>query len=775
MGPLGHTPKGVAFRSGLIERALNRLFFRRLVSHSSAFGAVLTAFIPFAAWSCGDPEEVPRTIVALYDGDRMRSPRDTPIHRFAELPLNYLGYRLEYRDVSGGRPELPEVPVAATISWFDVALADPEQYAQWRATLTDTCGKAPATLVLGHTGLNLASEPTESVRTYLATFGVTSEPGDIVFGIRSEAVGELSQSHGFDTNFDIVRETNPKIVAMDKADSLLAVRTGDQEVDLVVLAPNALYAHDSALIRYDPRGGPLWVTDPFTLFEHALAGERWPKPDTTTTSGRRIFFMSIGPSGWLRPLPARQFGDRPLLASEVLEDAVVAEYTDLPITLGVLAGDLEPDIAGTAATRGRAAAEQLLAQPHVSPASSGLTMILDWDFFATYDETAEAATLSSVTNRGAGGLIPQAVETLGEAFADFESSALDIAPNAPRKYVGVPYDLAVEMQGAHDRIADLTSNADAPGLFMWSGNAQPFPTAVAASSEAGLANLGGGGGVATVTGSRLARLWPLGYQTAGGLQVYNALGADDQYGDLSVRNEPDFSGLMQTLQLTEEPRRLKPFHLNFSASSMLTFSSRQGVINNLEFAREAEIAPISAERYSAIVTGFNSIRVMRAGSGRWRIYDRGSLQTLRFENAARLSVDLSASEGVLGARRRGDDLFVALNPSFAVPLVAVSETESLYGVIEDNETPALLQARADVLSADRENCGYKLVLSGLGPTMTEWQGGPGLTYTVQVFTGGSTVPTFWQDVQAGEDGLFRAEVPLTAGEATSVLVAASCP
>ena len=651
----------------MIERIFFELSFDRFVWGFRVFGAALLMIMPLAAWSCDDPGEVPRTIIALYDGDRMPSPRVTPIHRFVELPLNHMGYRLEYRDISGGPPDLPEVPIAATISWFDATLAEHEQYAKWRSALTDTCGRTPATLVLGHTGLDQSAEPTGASAEYLSSFGVTLEAGDVVFGTSSEAVGALSESSGFDTKFNVIRGVYPRIAAVDKSNSRLTVQTGDQEVDLVVLAPSAVYADDSALIRDDPRGGPLWVTDPFMLFEHALAGERWPKPDTTTTSGRRIFFSSIGPVGWLRPLPARQFGDRPLLASEVLEEAVVAEYPDFPITLGLLAGDLDPDIAGAGATRGIAAAERIMAQPQVSPASAGLSMILDWGFFAEYDEGAEAATLSSGANRSGGGLIPQAMETLGDAFAGAESSARDIAPNAPRKYTGVPYELSSEMQGARDRIAELTPAEDAPSVFMWSGNAQPFPAAVAAASEAGLANLGGGGGVATVTGSRLARLWPLGYETSGGLQVYDALGADDQYRDLSIGNESGYGGLTQTLRLTEQPRRLKPFHINFSAGSMLTFAGRRGVINNFELARQVEVAPLSAGRYSQIVTGFNTARVLNAGPSSWRILDRGALQTLRIEDAAAISVDLSASEGVLGARRHGDDLYVALNPSVDVP------------------------------------------------------------------------------------------------------------
>ena len=66
----------------------------------------------------------PGGIVAVFDGNADREPRFTRIHRYAELPLNYLGYQVDYLDLS--RAPLPaelDADVAAVLVWFDEAAA----------------------------------------------------------------------------------------------------------------------------------------------------------------------------------------------------------------------------------------------------------------------------------------------------------------------------------------------------------------------------------------------------------------------------------------------------------------------------------------------------------------------------------------------------------------------------------------------------------------------------------------------------------------------------
>jgi polysaccharide biosynthesis protein PelA len=736
--------------------------------------AILLA--PAAAAACRDAAEVPRTILALYDGKRVPAPRFTRIHRYAELPLNHLGYRLIYRDISAEAPAMPESPLAATISWFHAPVEDSSGFAAWRAGLRDGCGGMPATILLGHTGLGEAAASSEAGRAYLGAIGVAQAEGEAAVGAFSKVASADTGLVGYESAFEVRPGPYARITAAGGAESRLALQSGDAAIDLVVLGPRAVYAHDSALVRDDPRGGPLWIIDPFALFGHALGGPTWPVPDTTTLSGRRMFFATVASEGWLMRLPALRFGDRPPLVSEVLESELVSPYPDLPLSIALLAGDLDPGIAGQAADRGREVGEHLLQLPHVQAATSGLSMIRNWGFFENYDPAAEEETLTSgASGRAGGGIVASAVQNLGEAFSGRTASALDITPFAPRKYAGLPFDLAAETGGALGRIAELAPDGRAPQLFLWSGNAMPFSGAIAATREAGVWNMGGGGGVAPDTMPSLANLWPLGLETTGGLQVYGALSGDDLYTEFWTGNLAGFQALAQSLERTETPRRLKPFHLSFAARSAFAFASRQSVRLHLERARAAEVAPVQAVRFAEAVAGFQQFRAIGDGDLAWRIEDRGGLQTVRFDEATGLALDLAASEGVIGARRHHASLYVALDPGSEAPRIALAESNGPAGVVAADPAPALVQARAEVLAFHREACASRVTLLGFGLADTEWLGAPGLPYEVTLYDADGVTRRHWEQLDAGPDGRIAVKLPLPPGIAADVAIATPCP
>ena len=56
-----------------------------------------------AAWAWACKEWVPRRILALYDGEEEPDLPYTMVHRLAAVPLEYLGYVVDYHDVNSGR------------------------------------------------------------------------------------------------------------------------------------------------------------------------------------------------------------------------------------------------------------------------------------------------------------------------------------------------------------------------------------------------------------------------------------------------------------------------------------------------------------------------------------------------------------------------------------------------------------------------------------------------------------------------------------------------
>jgi polysaccharide biosynthesis protein PelA len=80
------------------------------------------------------PEAMPRTLLAIYDGNRADQPDGTLLHKLAEMPLNHLGFMLEYHDV---RATLPSPSALrrynAVITWFEAPVANAPAYLAWAA------------------------------------------------------------------------------------------------------------------------------------------------------------------------------------------------------------------------------------------------------------------------------------------------------------------------------------------------------------------------------------------------------------------------------------------------------------------------------------------------------------------------------------------------------------------------------------------------------------------------------------------------------------------
>ena len=73
-----------------------------------------------------------REILALYDSRHEKRPDRSRLHRIAEMPLNWLGYKLTFTDVNGALPAGEELQrYRGIVTWFSEPLADPKGYLAW--------------------------------------------------------------------------------------------------------------------------------------------------------------------------------------------------------------------------------------------------------------------------------------------------------------------------------------------------------------------------------------------------------------------------------------------------------------------------------------------------------------------------------------------------------------------------------------------------------------------------------------------------------------------
>ena len=90
--------------------------------------------------------------------------------------------------------------------------------------------------------------------------------------------------------------------------------------------------------------------------------------------------------------------------------------------------------------------------------------------------------------------------------------------------------------------------------------------------------------------------------------------------------------------------------------------------------------------------GFYSTEIIPLGENSWRFNHRGKLQTIRFDQATFLSVDLTRSAGVIGQQHFQGSLYVALDAAHASPVITLQE-QSRADLSPKSQTPYLIESR----------------------------------------------------------------------------------
>ncbi|MDX5349324.1 MAG: hypothetical protein LPJ95_01275, partial [Paracoccaceae bacterium] len=288
-----------------------------------------------AAAAC---EAVPRTTLALYDSTREPAPRDTRIHRYAEIVLNHLGQVVVYHDIArNAAPAVDPASVALVMSWLDAPVQDVSALGAWLTQEGAFCDEGPAVVAFDDLATWAAIDPSGRA---MAAMGVTWDAGVRAIGVDAAVSTRDRALTGFETDFLLVPGEYHAVGATPAARVLLQIAPPGDPVTLATLGPRGGYAHASAAVQAFPGGGTAWVTDPFGFFETVLAQDAVPKPDPTTFQGLRSFFATVLPTGWLDILPAPVFGEPDRLASEVLVEDIIEAFGDLPMSVAHLAGDM---------------------------------------------------------------------------------------------------------------------------------------------------------------------------------------------------------------------------------------------------------------------------------------------------------------------------------------------------------------------------------------------------------------------------------------------------
>jgi polysaccharide biosynthesis protein PelA len=634
---------------------------RRLVAQIQAAGLVpWVAIAGSDRLGMGTIEPIPRRVLVVRDRGEEPTLASSVAHRLLALPLEYLGYAVDYADA---RAPLPagdlRARYAGIVSWFtDDDLPAGDRYEKWlgrqmddgiKVAVLDHLGFSPSAAFLARLGLVAPSAPARPPLHVTAS--------DDWVGFEAPAAARARDRPPWDAP-GLTRHLE---LADGAGHRLVAVASGAWGG--IALAP---YVTAEGI-----EGRSRWILDPFRFLEGALALPPIPVPDATTVNGRRLMEIHIDGDGFVSvaELPDRAF------AGEVIRREVLARY-QLPTTVSIIEGEIGPE--GLHADQSAALEEiarRIFARPEVEVASHTFSHPFDWG-------KAGAA-----------------------AASDDELRDGDRLP-----IPGYVFSLEREIDGSVAYINKRLAPAGKPvRVLLWSGDALPPEQAIERTDALALENVNGDDG--EEPGARLALSQVPSYvrPVGGRTQIYAPAQNENVYTNLWRGPFYGFRRVIDFFRFTDSPRRLKPIGIYYHFYSGTKAAALKALHDVYGWALQQETFPVWTSEYAATVRGFEEAMVGKRLDGSWVMRGFGALTTVRLP-AALGWPDLDRSTGVVGVRDLPQGRYVALAPGGTAVLALASQAPA---------GPYLTAANAAVVSFRREGNQLHLRLRGHVPVQAE--------------------------------------------------------
>jgi polysaccharide biosynthesis protein PelA len=700
----------------------------------------------------------PRKIVGIYDAGASDTFEASYLYLMAEFPLNHLGLELEYHNARQGLPDLStRTDIRGVLIWLiDANTVDGGKLA---AFVEAAAARGTPVLVAGPLPAKPGADGEKAANCIFRALGLRNLGGYRPYTYDMTAVHKVPSMVEFERKLpsplapaDVVQAADAKTVTP----YLVLQRGADASTRTLAVATTAhggYVAPGYAVFEDSTASWKAWRVNPFALFREVFKTQSLPVADTTTLSGRRIYYSHIDGDGWNSVTEAEPYAKSGVTASEVILREVAQRYPDLPITVAPIAADLDPEWLGT--HKAQDIARAFFQLPNIEAGTHTYTHPFEWNYFgAQYNPQSELHFVKRYTKSKV-------------------APSLKIDPNAPkprlvfpydvpRAYGDIPFNIDKEVSGSAAYIARFLPPGKRVELLQWSGDTRAFPAAMDAVAKAGIPNINGWGSRFDGDFPSYANVAPVGRRVGGHVRVYASHANENEYTALWQGRFFGFRYLITSLRNTESPRRVKPVNVYYHMYSGEKPAALTALLEIMAFVRTQSLTPIPASRYAQIGKGFFSARFVRTSDMAWRVEDRGALDTVRFDEAAGVHVDLARSRGVLGHTRANGSLYVALDSAERAPTIALAK-----GVEPPTQAILLNDSRWRIHTLTAQGRSIAFRAEGFGDGEMRWRAPPG-AYRLSWRTARGRTGEQWASTSG--DGLLAFRVPSDGANAISAQI-----
>ena len=618
---------------------------------------------------------VPRKVLFLYDSLESEL-SSSYIHRFMAMPLEYLGYVPEYLDVRKGLPDhLLKGRIAGIVSWFSGH--SPER----DATLLDWLKEQRRQNIrIAFIGLFPFAKENEFTRN----LNVSLQPGVLQAPIKTEI---KSEHIGFEVSPPSRRLGLP-IIRVKDTETWLQIKGSDGIISepVVISSWGGMALHPYVMFHTELSGTTLsensrWIINPFKFIQAALDLKEIPVPDATTENGRRLLMIHIdGDSFYNR---TELGGDR--YSVEVILDEFIKPHA-LPHTVSIIEGEIgDKGMKPSLSPALEKIARRIFKLPNVELASHTYSHPFDW--FAAAQEGQSKEPLVSIDAK------PKQVVYKAEAGI----SHLPIP--------GYRYNAEREISGSINYIDNhLAPPGKKTRVMLWSGNCLPNEEALSWAYRLNISNMNGGDTIIRKGLDSLTHVSASGIVRGKYFQPYAPIQNENVYTNEWTGPYYGFQRVIETFQMTDSPRRLKPVDIYYHFYSGDRLASVSALHRVYDWTLKQQTLPLWISEYTPRVLAFRSAVFEKLDDG-WRIHGASDLRTLRMPPDLPYP-NLTASEGIVGYRKLPQGLYVSLDGNKTIKLSAAGGQDHV---------PYLLHTNARVRYWQRNNSSIQFRLIGHQP------------------------------------------------------------
>lgn len=622
-------------------------------------------FIPWVAnpeldyVGIGALEVIPRKVLMLYDSSVVGSVQESPVFNFIATPIEYMGYVPELLDIA--TEELPAGELKGRFAGIVTWTSEHHKQATIRPWLQKQMDDRVPVAFMG-------SPPVALDDAMLTSMGI--ELGDTL----DHDSARLSYSDEF---IKPEKTINPRIEGVGLAARSVGILNtvhmsyqDDKSVqsDVVVTGPFGGFAWQPGLLEVGLDSIAYWVLEPFGFLRAALQLPDAPMPDVTTENGKRLWLAHIDgdalPS-WAE-MPGKQLG------AEVIYDKILTPYK-LPHTISIVEGEMIDKRYADRRHRMFDIARKTFELDYVELASHTYSHPLKWGL---------------VAGAGKSGRYNFFIE--GYEYSPERETAGSI--------------------GFIDR--ELAPPGKRTKLMLWSGDAVPGVEELAVLDRLGIPNMNGGNTYATNAQNSLTLIGPMARPVGKYTQVFAPIMNENIYTNFWRGPFNGFHRVIETFELTESPRRLKPLNIYYHFYSGTKLSALRALKDVYEWTLEQDIHPVYGSEYAIKVPDYQAAGVARYLDGQWKLSALGNVRSVRLVGERRWP-DLVDSKGITGARSLHDGIYIHTDGADQV----------LFNTQKDKPAQIhLVSSNGKVMQWDDTNQGLRFRVAGQVPVTVELGG-----------------------------------------------------